>query len=228
MGCDTWQIPAADDDPPAGGDRPDAGGVIPTGSEPLPGCLVLLPGALVLVVALGAIAAAGRAQDAAAGPEDGAVIALARTCVSERGWRVGSDDCAAIGAVARRTARVRGVTLGAALRALSPRLHGDGCLVSRAWLCRLELDGRRPAGLGAPWERPRAGGLPSRRDAWLATVEAARAIVAGEAPSPCSAEPHAWGSDADVRRRRAAGWTWTDVDCGETANRFGALGRRGP
>lgn len=187
----------------------------------LPGCLALLalPAALLL---LGALAGVARGQD------DGAALLLARTCVSERGWRTETDDCAAIGAVARYQARARGVSLAGALRALSPRLHGSPCSVSRTWLCTLDPDGGRPAGLGAPWARVVASLGRSRRDAWLATLAEARAIVAGTVPDPCAAEVRAWGSEADVRRRRLAGYGWRDVDCGDTRNRFGVVLRRAP
>jgi len=190
---------------------------------PLPGCLVTLAG---LLAALAACGLAARAVGQTAPPDDPAVLLLARTCVSERGWRTETDDCAAIGAVARYQAGARGVTLAAALRALSPRLHGAPCRVSRGWLCGLDHSGERPAGLRAPWERPRAGGRPSRRDAWLATLNAARGIVAGTVPSPCAGEPHAWGSELDLRRRRLAGYGWRAVDCGATVNRFGVVLRR--
>lgn len=195
------------------------------GDPPLPGCLPALVALALALAACGAVASLARGQDA---PDERTALMLARTCVSERGWRTETDDCAAIGSVARYQARARGVSLAGALRALSPRLHGSPCSVSRTWLCTLDPDGGRPAGLGAPWARVVASLGRSRRDAWLATLAEARAIVAGTVPDPCAAEVRAWGSEADVRRRRLAGYGWRDVDCGDTRNRFGVVLRRAP
>mgnify|MGYP001590497666 CR=1 FL=1 len=148
---------------------------------------------------------------------------LARTCVSEAGWSPGAD-CPAIAAVARWRARAHhDGDLRAALRALSPRLHGSPCSVTRGWLCDLDPDGHRPAGLGAPWVRVLPSIGSSRRDAWLAVLVTARALVDVPAREPCAVEPHAWGSGADLRRRALAGYLWRETDCGPTRNHFGRL-----
>ena len=145
---------------------------------------------------------------------------LARTCVSERGWAVESDDCAAIYAVALRRVDARGSTLVAALRALSPTLHGDGEL-RRPWLRHLERDGRRPRGWrAASWER--------HRPLWLATLAEADALVSGARTHRCAELPSAWGSRTDVRLAlaRDPSLRWVDVDCGSTRNRVGRYERR--
>lgn len=153
-------------------------------------------------------------------------LLLARSCVSERGWRTETDDCAAVAEVVRARMERRGVSFREAIRALAPRLHG-GTITRRLWLLDLDEDAHRPARLAAPWERPIGAG-PSRRDAWLATLDEARRILAGEVPSPCLERPHAWGSAQDLERRRAAGYRWRDANCpGATfVNRFGFLSRR--
>lgn len=151
-------------------------------------------------------------------------VLIARTLVSEEGWDGASTDVpggwASLGAVIRwRAGEHHDGDLRAATRALSPRLHGDPCSVSRTWLC--DLGGlERPDGLRATWDRPRAGGRSSRRDAWTAALVAARAILAGEYPDGCRETPHAWGSRADVRLRLAAGERWQDAGC-PGRNRYG-------
>lgn len=157
--------------------------------------------------------------DAQSTPPD--YLLLARSCVSERGWRVETDDCAAIAEVVRHRMDVRGETFAQSIRALAPRLHG-GTLSRRLWLLDLDEDAHRPRELGAArWE-----GM--RRDAWIATLEESRRILAGEVPSPCVERPHTWGSTQDLARRRAAGYRWIAAECpGATfANHFGRLLRR--
>lgn len=151
-------------------------------------------------------------------------VLLARTCVSERGWRIETDDCAAIYEVALARAAVSGDSLRDAICDLSPHLHGG--VVTRAWLQDLRSDGERPRGLGAPWERLRHGGLISRREAWMVTVEEARELIGGFRGRVCELEVRAWGSDADLRRRRLAGLRWVEVECGDTFNHFGRVYRR--
>ena len=151
--------------------------------------------------------------------EDAALL-LARTCVSERGWAVDTDDCSAIYAVALRRVEVRGGSISSALRALSPTLHGDGS-VRRDWLRHLERDGRRPRGWrAASWER--------HRPLWLQTLGEADALLAGERTHRCVELPTSWGSRTDVRVHLAADPTlrWVDVDCGRTLNRTGRYERR--
>ena len=178
---------------------------------------VLVAIAVALVCALLAVAPVAEAQ-----PDH---VLLARTCISERGFRTETSDCQAIGLVVRARMARRGETFRDAIRALAPRLHG-GTITSRTWLLGIEEDCRRPRGLGATWSVPR-GDLPSRRDACLATMTEARAIVDGTRTLDCSSPPTAWGSTDDLRRRRLAGYRWRPAICeGATfANHFGTLMR---
>lgn len=150
-----------------------------------------------------------------------AEVVIARTFVSEEGFD-GAEGWASLGAVIRWRAETHhGGDLRSAAVALSPRLHARPCAVTtRLWRCGLSADLSRPRGLGATWEAPRAGGLPSRREAWAAALEAARLLLAGDLPDHCAETPHAWGSREDIRRRLTAGERWIDAGC-PGANRFG-------
>ena len=151
-------------------------------------------------------------------------VMLARTCVSERGWRTETDDCAAIGAVVLgRVARLGG-TVRQSIRALSSVLHHpvpEEHPIDRPWLRHLHADARYPRGLHATWTEPRRGGLPSRRDAWLATLREAEGILDGSVPSPCAEVPVSWGSDRDLALGQMRGGRWHHVACGAVANHFG-------
>lgn len=149
-------------------------------------------------------------------------VLVARTLVSEEGWDGGtSGGWASLGAVMRGRAARTGGDLRASVVALSPRLHADPCTVtSRRWRCSLGPGLDRPAGLRATWDRPRAGGLPSRLDAWTAALEAAASIVAGTLPDACATRPRTWGSHLDVLLRVRAGERWIDAEC-PGRNRYG-------
>lgn len=168
--------------------------------------------AVIAVLAAGALPAVAQRDDAA--------LLLARTCVSERGFDTAGDDCAAIHAVAVRRAELRGTTLARALVELSPRLHGSEP-IPRPWVRHLMPDGRRPR----EWRR---ASWARHREAWLATLAEARALVAGERPSPCVESPSSWGSRSDVaiHLRADPSLRWVDVDCGNTRNRTGRYERR--
>jgi len=146
-------------------------------------------------------------------------LMLARSCVSERGWRTETDDCAGIASVVRRRMARTGETWRRALRALAPRLHGTAPLGRRAWLRGLDEDGEQPE----HW--PRGPSWATHRDAWIATLEEARGLI-DEPATRCAEEPSAWGSVDDVRRRESVAVRWVDVDCGVTLNRFGYWLRR--
>lgn len=165
-------------------------------------------------------------------------VLLARTCVSERGWRAETNDCAAIAEVAQLYAVTHAVPVRSALCALSPTLHGaDEEAVGRRWLRDLAADGHRPRHLRVAWEAercsaPRVSGrcpaghaLPARRDVWLATVAEAEALLTS-ARNVCAEPPRTWGSDSDLARRRRTGFGWREVDCGLTVNHFGVVLRR--
>lgn len=188
---------------------------LPDEEGPLPGCLTSTVGLVSWLVICGAIASVAHCQD-----RPPAEVLVARTFISEEGWD-GAEGWASLGAVIRwRAASHHDGDLRAATVALSPRLHASPCAVTtRRWRCDL-LGLERPDGLGAPWSRPRAGGLPSRRDAWAAALEAARAFLAGSLPDACREEPRAWGSAADVALRLRAGERWVDAGC-PGRNRYG-------
>ena len=184
--------------------------------RPSPGCLWSVAALLALLVAFGVAASVARCQDR---PTDAEVIA--RTFISEEGWDR-PDGWASLGAVIRWRAREHhDGDLRAAAVALSPRLHASPCTVTtRLWRCDLSADLHRPDGLRATWTTPRAGGLPSRRDAWAAAFGAASALLAGALPDACTSEPHAWGSWADVAMRIRNGERWDDAGC-PGRNRYG-------
>lgn len=184
--------------------------------EPSPawGCASVVAWLLAMAAAWAVLSGVASAQ-----PE----VMLARTCVSEAGWD-NTADCRAIAQVVRWRVRTRGESPSLAIRLLSPRLHGSPCAASRSWLCHLSADLSRPEGMTAPWTRPIPSLGMSRRDAWARTIAvAADALVATE--GPCSPEPHAWGSDADLRRRARTGFRWLPSDCGTTFNHFGVVAR---
>lgn len=191
--------------------------------------------ALVLSLLQRAVAARARAQCPEELRDVPTHVLLARTCVSERGWRAETDDCAAIYEVVAEHARAHGMSTRSAICDLSPRLHGADVELDRPWLRDLHEDGRRPRGLRVAWERPRCRGArvrgecpeelaeTPRREVWLATVAEAAALLAGGVEPVCASPPRAWGSDADLRRRREQGFGWREVECGETANHFGSV-----
>lgn len=164
--------------------------------------------AFIVAVIVGPAAWYGTAR---ADRDDDAAIMLARTCVSERGWAVETHDCAAIAEVVRGRMDRTGESWVESLGELSPRLHGDAP-ITRPWLRGL-VDERRPEGWRlARWE--------THRDAWLATLEEARELLADER-RVCTEPPTSWGSADDVRRRAVHGARWAEIDCGDTRNRFG-------
>lgn len=190
--------------------------------RPIPGCLTAVCGLiawLLLAGILGTAAVAHCQTDAEV---------LARTFISEEGWDGDAEGgWYSIAAVMRsRLHRGLSPSLRHAAEALSPRLHARPCTVTtRLWRCDLSADLHRPTGLGASWTRERAGGLPSRRDALAAALEAARAVLMGAEPIVCRTEPHAWGSEADVALRLRAGERWEDAGC-PGHNRYGRRWRR--
>lgn len=201
----------------------------------------ILAGLTTLVVA--AILYAALVATAGGQERPDPVVMLARTCVSERGWRIDTNDCSAIGeVVAERVARVyahlsQRDAWVAALRDLSPRLHGDAP-IAREWIRELGPASRRPPSWpGGRWTRPAWCGPDdderpcdvARRDDWTATLAEAQDVYAGTSHGPdgspgpvCVRPPVAWGSEADVRARERLGRArWVEVDCGATVNRYG-------
>jgi Ni/Co efflux regulator RcnB len=176
--------------------------------------------ALVLVAFmlwLAVMALLGRvdAQDRAPCVREPDHVLLARHCVSERGWRLDTADCAAIFEVV--LARMEpGDSLRDALCRQGPHLH-HGTITRRRWLLDLDEDGHRPEGLEVPWTTSVAAIGSSRRDAWLYTLEETALLIdrwrAGAHVPVCEREPRAWGSDGDLRERRRRGYRWVEVRC---------------
>lgn len=190
----------------------------PEGWIPGPSPWTLVLWALAMLGAWSLLADVARCQ-----PRVSTDVLVARTLVSEEGWDGGpSGGWASLGAVMRGRAERTGGDLRASVVALSPRLHADPCTVTtRRWRCHLRSDvDHAPDGLGASWVRERAGGLPSRRDAWHAALEAAASIVAGTMPDACVTRPRTWGSHLDVLLRVRAGERWIDAGC-PGRNRYG-------
>jgi hypothetical protein len=176
----------------------------PTRGDERRACLAIAL-ALLLGVILCWLPSQASAQDEA--------LMLARTCVSERGWRVDTNDCAAIYEVALNRATSRGIPLARAMRELSPRLHGAGPM-ARLWLRGLEANGRRPwAWPAASWAR--------HRPMWLATYDEALELVAGAREPVCERPPVSWGAPWIVDARERRGGRWEAVACGETLNSYG-------
>lgn len=142
-----------------------------------------------------------------------AALELARLCAHEAGWD-GAADCRAIGAVVVGLAERNAWTPARAVRALAPRLAR--CAVSRRWACALDARGREPRGwpAGLAWSSVRAR--------WLNLLQVARAALAAGPVGPCVEAPRTWGSASDWRRALALGRRLRPVDCGPTANQFGA------
>lgn len=152
-------------------------------------------------------------------------LVLARICAHEAGWSAHeSGDCAAIATVLLRLAEDRGWTFRAAAYAYSGRaLRGE---TSRRYYAELDEHGTQPASWpGHRWVTrgdivvAEPGPSWSRfRPRWLALLDHARAVLAGEVVDACADPPDDWGGRVD--RRRAARLGLVEVDCGETHNDF--------
>lgn len=137
---------------------------------------------------------------------------LARITVHEAGFD-SPADAVLIHEVLTSIVERTGVSYARAAELASPRLAR--CEVRRRWVCGLTSSARRPAHWPlASW--------PAHRPRWLAVLEHARLVVAGEAASPCRERPRVWGSREDVLRGRARGRTWIDAGCVGTRNVGGA------
>jgi len=206
----------------------------------LAACVALL--LLVAVAANECGPAAAQAPPETEGVSD--VLALARICRHEAGfpprrgrgaraWWDHGDDCPAIYAVIERVrlslsrGRSEPVSVARAVFAYSrgrafDRTRTDpACDV--AWL---DESGSEPRcwRAGVPWE--------SRREAWLAVVEHARAVLAGQVTHRCTVPPLHWGCGRfPPGHERAGEWRcndheraaragWVEVSCGRTDNSF--------
>lgn len=143
---------------------------------------------------------------------DDDALRLARLTAHEAG--LGSPaDAGLIHAVLRGIVERDGVSYRRAIALAAPRWAR--CEVSRRWTCELMPDGSRPAS----W---RAASWPAHRDRWLALLEHARRVVAGDVPSPCAEVPRVWGSVHDRERGERRGHRWHDARCEGTRNIGGA------
>lgn len=151
-------------------------------------------------------------------------LVLARVCVHEAGWE-DAGDCEAIHAVLAGGAARHGLNFRAYAFAYSGRaLRG---LTSRPWAAQLDESGGAPSA----WPRVstvRRGGVAvvvehapwsAYRDRWLAALERAQSIVAGERTHGCEREPHDWGGAVDMERARRLGLIEVDCSRGDVATR---------
>jgi hypothetical protein len=93
------------------------------------------------------------------------------------------------------------------------------------WVSEVQLDGSRPPSWPAPRNRrfhPHPGWRHYGCPRWLATVDAARAVLRAHPTDvgrgPCERQPDHWGGAMDDHRALRAGWR--PVDCGTTLNNF--------
>lgn len=164
-------------------------------------------GIVILGLLVSAVALRGCVGEAEAQREPDHVV-LARLTVHEAGWD-SPADASLIHDVLAGIVERDGVSYARAAELASPRLAR--CAVRRRWVCGLAEDGRRPAGWrGASWD--------AHRPRWMALLEHARRVVAGEVESPCAEPPRVWGAPWFVRDRVARGSRWVDARCTGTAN----------
>jgi len=169
---------------------------------------------------MGALLALACPADAQHVPE---YLLLARICVHEAGWEA-EADCAAIHEVLVRGAEREELSYRTyAYNYAGRALRGE---TSRSWVASLREDGREPEGWPetsirrdgdtvsvvphAPWS--------AYRDRWLATLEMARRVHAGEIRAACAEPVHDWGGRVDRSRARRLGLI--EVECGDTRNDF--------
>lgn len=177
---------------------------------------------LVGLLALYAGILSGRVS-ASGAPRPADAEACARVAVGEAGWDPSTGDAAAITNVLRRRAERRGTSIARMARLYSSG-HFDRTRARRRWIAGLTLAASRP--LGWPVQLAWRGDYRAR---WLAMVEHVRAVLRGDLPDPCGGEADHWGARSealpDIHRARAAGWD--ELDCGDTANAFWRVPRRG-
>lgn len=136
-------------------------------------------------------------------------LVLARVCVHEAGW-TSIADCAAIHEVLRNGAERTHMSFASYAHAYSGRALAGR--TTRPWVIELHASGAAPHGITS-------GQWHARRADWLALLEHARSIVAGDEASGCAEPVHDWGSPThDRERARRLGLV--PVDCGDTRNDF--------
>lgn len=143
-------------------------------------------------------------------------LTLAKVCLAEVGWEVGSD-CRAILRVLQNRPYP---TITEAAKRYNARATGFRAplTVRQKWISNLTRDGREPKG----WP---ASGPPWRlfRTKWLARVRQADALLreAARVGSPCRdekgkpCEPQHWGGPMDRAPRH-----YERITCGTTRNTF--------
>jgi hypothetical protein len=158
--------------------------------------------ALLFTAALGA-AATATAPGAHAQRRDGAVD-LARAAIHEAGFDVTEDEVAAIYAVALARSD------GDLRRQMRRFFRGETTRPFALWLRR---DGREP------WLWPTSMSWSRYRDRWMAVLEVADRVVAGEITHRCAAPPMFWGGPG-IDDEHALDRQFVEVSCGRTSNRY--------
>lgn len=166
----------------------------------------------------------------------GEPVILARITWSEAGIDADPREAAALAAVLRDRARVIGTDFAGAACAYSSRVFDPTRTDRRRWLAHLDARGREPEGWTDPYTTCRGGTCtvherppwPSFRPRWLALVELARRVLAGEVEHGCEEDPGWWGAPygGDLERARRMGLR--RLECGDLRNAYYApLARRG-
>lgn len=166
----------------------------------------------------------------------GAPVILARIGWSEAGIDVDPRELAAIAAVLRSRAAIIGTDLPGAACAYSRRVFDPARTDRRRWLADLDALGSEPTGWsdsyvvcrGTVCDVRRRPPWSSFRTRWLALVDVARRVLAGDIDHGCEEDPGWWGAPygGDLERARRMGLR--RLDCGGLRNAYYApLARRG-
>lgn len=142
---------------------------------------------------------------------------LARYCVSEAGFQVNkpfeeyTNDCAAIARVLSNRSSRGKVTIGI-MRAYSRRLFDLDRNDRRCYISHLTTSHREPPCWpdNLAWSR--------YRGRFVEIYRLAGKLLTNEVTAPC--DPDHWGAPTRRIRRRARGYGWRVVDCGNTLNEF--------
>lgn len=190
-------------------------------------------GLLTLALVLGAASAA----HAQCPRHLGEPVILARITWSEAGIDADPREAAALAAVLRDRARVIGTDFAGAACAYSSRVFDPQRTDRRRWLAHLDARGAEPDGWTEPYttcstrtdlctvhERPPWRAFRAR---WLALVEVARRVLAGEVEHGCEEDPGWWGAPygEDMERARRMGLRRLECDGVRNAY-FAPLGER--
>lgn len=157
---------------------------------------MLIAGALVL----GTFSTCSTAADGGVGRDRG--LNLARAAAHEAGLSASEEEVAALHAVMVERC-------GGSPRCQMRRFFNGR--TPRRYLLELNRRGTRPQG----WPAARFD-----RDAWLALLDTADRVVAGELQHQCDQPPQFWGMRSGVDLERALRAGWVRVDCGENVRNF--------